>query len=452
MSLLVIGLSHRSAPIPLLERAALPPERVAKLIGDAVGSEHVLEAIAVVTCNRLEVYADVTRFHGALTDLSALISEYTEVPAEELNEHLYVHYDNRAAQHLFNVACGLDSMVVGEPQVLGQLRGALAAGQVEGTAGRVLNDLAQTALRVGKRAHSETGLDRAGQSLVTAAFDLALPLLDGGRPARAVVVGAGSMSSLAATTLSRLYPGLDLTVVNRTPDRAGRLAEAVGGRALGLDRLAESLAGADLIVSCTGAIGTVITADTLTATTTTDAAFVTDAASEPGRRRVVVDLALPRDVAPEVGALPGVSLIDLERIADAERDGAARVEEGSVEAVRRIVAEEVSAYDAAQRAATVGPTVTALRGMAAEVVEAELARFDGRVPELDAKARAEVANTVRRVVDKLLHEPTVRVKQLASDPGGTSYAVALRELFNLDPAAPAAVSRAEVATGGEDGA
>lgn len=470
MSLLVIGLSHRSAPIPLLERAALPPEQVAKLVGDAVGTEHVVEAIAVVTCNRLEVYADVTRFHGALTDLSALISAYTEVPAEELNEHLYVHYDNRAAQHLFNVACGLDSMVVGEPQVLGQLRGALANGQAEGTVGRVLNDLAQTALRVGKRAHSETGLDRAGQSLVTAALDLALPLLDGGRPQHAVVVGAGSMSSLAATTLSRMYPGLDLTVVNRTPDRAGRLAEAVGGRALGLDRLAESLAGADLIVSCTGAIGTMITTDTLSATdaassgtglsntaSLSDTVSLSNTASsntapDTARRRVVVDLALPRDVAPEVGALPGVSLIDLERIADAERVGAARAEQGSVEAVRRIVAEEVAAYDSAQRAATVGPTVTALRGMAAEVVEAELARFDGRVPELDAKTRAEVANTVRRVVDKLLHEPTVRVKQLASDPGGTSYAVALRELFNLDPAAPAAVSRAEVVTGGEDGA
>jgi glutamyl-tRNA reductase len=163
----------------------------------------------------------------------------------------------------------------------------------------------------------------------------------------------------------------------------------------------------------------------------------------------VIDLALPRDVAPEVGALPGVTLIDLERIADAQRDGAGRVEAGSVEDVRRIVADEVAAYDAAQRAATVGPTVAALRGMAAEVVEAELARFDGRVSGLDDKARAEVANTVRRVVDKLLHEPTVRVKQLASDPGGTSYAVALRELFNLDPAAPAAVSRAEVVTGEE---
>ncbi len=436
MSLLVVGLSHRTAPIPLLEKAALPAERVTKLIGDAVGTEHVTEAIAVATCNRLEIYADVTRFHGALADLSDLVSLHTGIPAEELTEHLYVHYDNRAVQHLFNVACGLDSMVVGEPQILGQLRSALATGQAEGTAGRVINDLTQTALRVGKRAHSETGLDRAGQSLVTAALDLAVPLLETGRPARAVVVGAGSMSSLAAATLARLFPGLDLTVVNRTPDRAGRLAETVGARALGLDQLTESLSEADLVISCTGAVDTVIA----------PADF-----GPAERSRVVVDLALPRDVAPEVAALPGVTLIDLERIADAERAGAARVEEGSVEAVRRIVAEEVVAYAAAQRAVTVGPTVTALRGMAADVVDVELARFDGRLPDLDAKARAEVANTVRRVVDKLLHEPTIRVKQLASDPGGTSYAVALRELFNLDPAAPAAVSRAEPVPADEAG-
>jgi glutamyl-tRNA reductase len=338
-----------------------------------------------------------------------------------------VHYDNRAVQHLFNVACGLDSMVVGEPQILGQLRGALAAGQAAGTAGRVLNDLAQTALRVGKRAHSETGLDRAGQSLVTAALDLAAPVLGSTTPARAVVIGAGSMSALAATTLARLYPGVDLAIVNRSPERAERLAAAVGGRTVALDRLGDALEGVGLVMTCTGAAGTVLSADVL-------------GDARPG---VIIDLALPRDVSAEVGALPGITLIDLERIAAAQHAGGERAEASSVEAARRIVAEEVANYDAAQRAATVAPTVAALRGMAAVLVEAELGRFDARVADLDPKTRAEVANTVRRVVDKLLHEPTVRVKQLAADPDGTSYAAALRELFNLDPAAAAAVSRAE---------
>jgi glutamyl-tRNA reductase len=431
MSLLVVGLSHRSAPLPVLERAALSEETAAKLLGDAIGTEHVNEAIAVATCNRLEIYADVAKFHGALADLSELIGRYTGVGAEELTAHLYVHYDSRAAQHLFTVACGLDSMVVGEPQVLGQLRAALAAGQAGGSVGSVLNDLAQTALRVGKRAHSETGLDQAGQSLVTAALDLAVPHLDGGRPARACVVGAGSMSALAAVTLARQYPGLDLTVVNRTVGRAERLAAQTGGRALPLTRLAEAVADADLVISCTGALGSVLTAGLFERP---------GAAPSP---RAVIDLALPRDVAPEVGELPGVFLIDLERIADAERGAEARVGAVSVEAVRRIIAEEVLAYDAAIRAVAVAPTVTALRGMAADLVGVELARFDGRTPGLDPKVRAEVAQTVRRVVDKLLHEPTVRVKQLAVEPGGAEYAAALRALFNLDPSTAAAVSRTE---------
>jgi glutamyl-tRNA reductase len=445
MSLLVVGLSHRTAPIPVLERAALSPENVAKLLGDVVGTEHVNEAIAVATCNRLEVYADVAKFHGALTDLSELIGHYTGVGTEELAAHLYVHYDSRAAQHLFTVACGLDSMVVGEPQVLGQLRSALAAGQTQGTAGPVLNDLAQTALRVGKRAHSETGLDQAGQSLVTAALELAVPHLAGGRPRRACVVGAGSMSALATVTLLRQYPDLPVTVVNRTFERAERLAAAAGARALPFDRLAEALADADLVISCTGSAETVLTAGVFDSARVDGAAL--DAATAP---RTVIDLALPRDVAPEVADLPGVTLIDLQRIAGAERDAISRVAAGSVEAVRRIIAEEVTAYDAALRAATVAPTVTALRGMAAGVVGAELARFDGRTAGLDPKIRAEVAQTVRRVVDKLLHEPTVRVKQLAVEPGGAEYAAALRALFNLDPSVAAAVGRTEPLAEQED--
>ena len=437
MSLLAIGLSHRTAPIPVLERVALTPELAAKLLGDAVGTEHVHEAIAVATCNRLEIYADVAKFHGALTDLSELISHYTGVAPDELTPHLYVHYDQRAAAHLFTVACGLDSMVIGEPQVLGQLRAALATGQRIGTAGRVLNDLAQTALRVGKRAHSETGLDQAGQSLVTAALELALPHLDG-QVRRACVIGAGSMSALAATTLIRLYPELDLTVVNRTVERAERLAASVGATAAGLDSLSAALSGADLVISCTGATDMVLTAEDFAGSGAVDAATGTT------KRRAVIDLALPRDVEPAVGDLPGFALIDLARIAEAQQAVSGQGDGAGVDAVRALINDELAAYAAAQRAATVAPTVTALRGMAAGVVDAELTRFDGRLPGLDEKVRAEVANTVRRVVDKLLHEPTVRVKQLAVEPGGASYAMALSALFNLDPAAAAAVSRAEV--------
>jgi glutamyl-tRNA reductase len=437
MSLLVIGLSHRTAPVRLLERTALTEELAVKLLGDVAGSEFVSEAVVLATCNRLEVYAEVAKFHGALAEVSELLAQYTSVPRDVLTRHFYVHYDDRAAWHLFTVACGLDSMVVGEPQILGQLRGALAVGQQVGTAGPVLNELMQQALRVGKRAHSETALDRAGQSLVTAALDLAVP--DGAaEPARAVVVGAGSMSALAATTILRRYPQAALTVVNRTPERAERLAAAVGGTAAPLAELPTALADADLILSCTGATELVLTAEQFTA-----------ARAGSDRPATLIDLALPRDLDPAIGQLPGTRVVDLELIAEEQRHTAADAPgHESVDEVTRIVDAEVEAYRKLRAASAVAPTVTALRCMAAEVVAAELNRFHGRAPGLDERTRAEVEQTVRRVVDKLLHEPTVRVKQLTVGDGGVTYAQALSELFNLDPRTAVAVSRADAAGDG----
>ena len=437
MSLLVIGLSHRTAPVRLLERTALTEELAVKLLGDVAGSEFVSEAVVLATCNRLEVYAEVGKFHGALAEISELLAQYTSVPRDVLTRHFYVHYDDRAAWHLFTVSCGLDSMVVGEPQILGQLRGALAVGQQAGTAGPVLNELMQQALRVGKRAHSETALDRAGQSLVTAALDLAVP--DGAaEPARAVVVGAGSMSALAATTILRRYPQAALTVVNRTPERAERLAAAVGGTAAPLAELPSALADADLILSCTGATELVLSAEQYTT-----------ARAGTDRPATLIDLALPRDLDPAIGRLPGTRVIDLELIAEEQRrSGADAPGHESVEEVSRIVDAEVEAYRKLRAASAVVPTVTALRCMAAELVAAELNRFHGRTTGLDERTRAEVEQTVRRVVDKLLHEPTVRVKQLTVGDGGVTYAQALRELFNLDPRTAVAVSRADAAGDG----
>jgi len=442
VSLLVIGLSHRTAPVRLLEQTALTEELVVKLLGDVVASEFVSEAVAVATCNRLEVYAEVSKFHGALAEVSELLAQYTTVPRDVLTRHFYVHYDDRAAWHMFTVACGLDSMVIGEPQILGQLRTALAFGQQAGTAGTVLNELMQQALRVGKRAHSETALDKAGQSMVTAALDLAVPP-EAAAPRRAVVVGAGSMSALAATTILRRYPEAALTVVNRTPERAERLAAAVNGTAAPLSELPSCLAEADLILSCTGATELVLTRDQFTAAR---GAVVPEAAAEPV---TLIDLALPRDLDPAIGALPGVRLVDLELIAESQKAAATEGPgDDSLDEVARIVEAEVEAYRKLRTANSVAPTVTALRCMAAEVVAAELNRFHGRTAGLDERTRAEVEQTVRRVVDKLLHEPTVRVKQLAVADGGVTYAQALRELFNLDPGTAVAVSRAVAAGDG----
>jgi glutamyl-tRNA reductase len=436
VSVLVVGLSHRSAPVSLLADAALPAARIPPLLQELVDAEHVAEAVALSTCNRVEVYAAVTKFHGGVSDVSESFARHCGVPLDRLTPHLYVHYEDRAVAHLFSVACGLDSMVVGEGQILGQVRAALRTGQEVGAVGRTLNELAQQALRVGKRAHAETEIDRAGQSLVTVGLQVASDLLGGSDPASALVVGAGSMSALAAATLRRAGVA-EIRVSSRTYASAVRLARAVHGQAVPFPDLEEGLVAADIVVSCTGAVEVVVPAARVAAA----------AARRAHRPQVLLDLALPRDVDPAVQAIPGIALVDLERLAQAlARDG--DTYDSDVDAVRRIVAEEVATFLGEQRAAQVAPTVAALRSMAADVVDAELARLGARLRGLDAAARREIEQTVRRVVDKLLHAPTVRVKQLAGEPGGDAYADALRELFDLDPAAVEAVIRPDPAPKG----
>ena len=425
MSVLAVGLSHRSASVSLLERTVQSDDGVVKLLADLLAAEHVDEAFVLSTCNRLEVYADVTKFHGGVQDVTERIALRAGVALDELADHLYVHYEDRAVQHLFSVASGLDSMVVGEQQILGQLRTALQTAREEEGVGRALGPLGDAALRAGKRAHAETGIDDAGRSLVSVGLGLSGATLGDWADVDAVLVGAGSMSSLAGTQLRRLGVGR-LTIVNRTPERAQRLATTLDAEVAGIDELADRLAEADLLVSCTGAVGIVVGVDAL--------------ARRTGKPLAVLDLALPRDVDPDVRAVPGVSVVDLESLrsvldgADVARD---------VEEVRRIVTDEVGAFLARQRSERVAPTVVALRARAQEVVDAELARLRSRA-ELDERTSHEVEVTVGRVVDKLLHTPTVRVKELAEEPGGDSYADALRELFALDPAATEVVTRAAV--------
>ncbi|MCX2927277.1 glutamyl-tRNA reductase [Streptomyces sp. NEAU-W12] len=586
MSLLVVGLSHRSAPVSVLDRASLSTEAQTKLLQDAVAAEPAAEAAVLATCNRIELYADVDKFHAGVAELSTLLAQHSGVGLEELTPHLYVHYEDRAVHHMFSVACGLDSMVVGEGQILGQIKDSLARAQALHTAGRLMNDLFQQALRVGKRAHSETGIDRAGQSLVTFGLEqlaLGAPVETWAQGKKALIIGAGSMSSLAAATLARTGVR-EIVIANRTADRAERLVALLGeqygqspaegddtdvlARAVPMGSVPFELTRADVVVSCTGATGLVLTADAIAAgvegragarpetargglpetalrgeapqtvrgevpeeartaslppvSIGTDEDCPLDLSSVPpgfsvmgeaavagmdaatleqhaawaagstvdrrqaGRRGVgadpvdpeligalaataasvgriperrrpepvagpprpepvlhLLDLAMPRDIDAAAHRLAGVRLVDIEALAQASADAPMAAD---VDQVRRIVSDEVAAFGAAQRAAHITPTVVALRTMAADVVAGEIARLEGRLPGLDDKHRAEITQTVRRVVDKLLHAPTVRVKQLAAEPGGAGYADALRTLFDLDPETVASVSRAEEST------
>ncbi|GAA1174741.1 glutamyl-tRNA reductase [Ornithinimicrobium humiphilum] len=434
MSVLVVGLSHHTAPLELLERAALGAEGARDLAARVHAREHVAESLVLATCNRLEVVVEAETFHGAVSAVGEALCEVTGLTRDDLSSHLYVHYDERAVAHLFELACGLDSLAVGESQILGQLRDALAAAQQDGRLGASLNPLLQQALRVGKRAHSETAIDHVSRSLVSAGLDLARGVLPDLGRVKAVVVGAGAMSGLAVATLARAGVS-DLTIVNRTREKADRLAEQHGARAGDWVDLPRLVGTADLVLTCTGALGHVVEADLLARARTEQ--------GRSGAPMVLLDLALPRDVAPEVTSLAGVHLWGLAELRDeieateraSRTDGRRTAQDDAVDAVRGLVGAEVAGFLAERRAARLGPTLAALRAQAARVVDAEMARLDQRVPHLPDDERVEVRRTVQRVVDKLLHTPTVRVKELqrgeVREPG--DYATALRELFDLDP-------------------
>jgi glutamyl-tRNA reductase len=436
MSVLTVGLSHRSAPVSLLERTVQVDDGIDKLLADLVAADHVDEALVLSTCNRLEVYADVRKFHGGVQDVTEAIAARTGVGIDELTEHLYVHYEDRAVQHLFSVAAGLDSMVVGEQQILGQLRAALQTARERQAVGRTLRQLTEHALRAGKRAHAETGIDAAGRSLVSVGLDLAAASLGPLEHVSAVLVGAGAMSSLAGKSLHRAG-ARRVTVVNRTPERGARLARDIDGVAVPVERLAEAIAGADLLIACTGAVGTVVSAEMLQSAL----------AGRPDRQLFVLDLALPRDVDPQAQALPGVTVVDLDRMRGVLEEAELAAD---VDAARRIVTDEVGVFLARQRSERVAPTVVALRARAQEVVDAELGRLRTRLADTDDRTWREINATVARVVDKLLHAPTVRIKELAETVPGDSYADVLRELFALDPAAAEAMTRADVAIEDEE--
>ena len=326
MSVLVVGLSHKSAPVAVLERAAVSGDTLTKLLRDVVQAEPVAEAFVVSTCNRVEVYAEVDRFHAGVTAICELLARHCGVPAHELTQYLYVHYEDRAVSHLLAVAAGLDSMVVGEDQILGQVRSAVKLAAEHGTAGRVLGELGRLALRTGKRARTETAIGRAGHSLLSAAVELAATRLGPLRPGAdalaghdVLIVGAGSMSALAAATAAR-SGAASITVANRTREHAERLAagvSTVSATVAGLDDLPAAIAAADVVISCTGAAGKVITADMVSAALAArQAAGRAQAAGEAQGALVIMDLAMPRDVDPAVAGLPGVVLVGMDQLSE----------------------------------------------------------------------------------------------------------------------------------------
>ena len=419
MSVVVIGLNHRTAPLALLERAMVPPKHLAKALHDLCSRPSIGEAVVLSTCNRTEVYAVTERFHGAFADISNFFTELGGIDAEELDAHLYSAYDTEAVAHLFSVAAGLDSAVLGESEILGQVRTAWERARAEGAAHASSNMLFRRAVEVGKRARTETGIGRSTTSVSHAAVDMATERLGGLEGRRVLVMGAGDMGEGMAVALAGAGVG-DMVVANRTVARAQALAERVGGRAVGLSQGVRLLGAVDLLLTSTGAGVPVIDHATV------EAAMK----ARPQRPLLIVDIAVPRDVDSMVASIDGVTLLDLDDLRDWAARGRAE-RESEVGAVRQLVEDEVLRFTDDVQARQVAPLVAQLHDRAEEVRQQELTRFRARLADLDDREREAVEALTRGLIGKLLHEPSVRLKADAGSARGERNAAALRDLFDL---------------------
>ncbi len=421
MSLIVVGLNHRTAPVDLLERMTVPDDQLAKVLHDLAAREHLLEVVVLSTCNRTEVYARCTHFHPAVGDVSAFLSGYSGAAPEEFADLLYTYYDDAAVAHLFSVAAGLDSMIVGEGEILGQVREAWQTAVREGTAPQ-LTGLFRHAVESGKRVRTETGIARHPVSIPSAAVTVAaehLGALDG---AKVLVVGAGHMGvGLASTLRSR---GVEqVWIANRTREHAQEAAARVGAQVVALNEIADTLVDADVVLSSTASPQVLIERSTIEMVM----------ACRSGRPLLIVDVALPRDVDPGVREVNDVTLLDLDDLKDyAQRSAERRRRE--IGKVREILAAEIERYRADRAGREVAPLVTSLREFGETVRAGELDRFRAKLESLDAHQRAVIDALTQGIVNKLLHEPTVRVKDAAGTPRGDYYADALAALFDLPSA------------------
>lgn len=418
MSLIVVGVNQRSGSLDLLERLAVPTDELAKAAVAVARRDHVREAVVLSTCNRTEVYAFTERFHGAYDDVCEFLCDLGGVELDELRPALFSEHDQGAVAHLFEVASGLDSAVLGESEILGQVRTAWEVARDEGAARADLHLLFRSAVETGKRARSETAIGRGTASVSHAAVEMLTETLGSLDGRRVVVVGAGSMGEGVAIAV-RKTGNAHVTVVNRTTDRADALAERIGADAVGFDRLAESIAAADVVVAGTGSGEPVVTHD-----------VVRRARAGVDAELHVIDIGLPRNVEGSVADLARVTVRDLDDLRRwADRGRAARRREA--ELVHGIVTEEVENFAMAHAARQAAPLVASMRGAAESVRRAEVERFEGRLDGLDAEQRATVEQLTNSIVAKLLHEPSVRLKSQAGTPRGERNAAAVRDLFDL---------------------
>jgi glutamyl-tRNA reductase len=421
MPVVVVGLNHNSAPVDLLERLAVHEDELPKALHQLLTYPHVLEGLVLSTCNRIEVYAVVSKFHGGAQDLRNFFAEFRHVAPEDFSDRLYTYHDDGAIRHLFRVAAGIDSMIVGESEILGQVRRAFATAQEEGATQRVLGSAFRKALRAGKRARTETAIGRNPVSISSAAVELARKTFEGDTLAgkKVAIVGAGKMGRLAAQALAAAGAS-DVTVVNRSEARGQELADTFGATPVPMDALPAVLARSDIVITSTTAPETIV-----------DPQMVGDAVATrpPGKTLFFVDIAVPRDIDPAVGDIAGVVLRDIDDLRGVV-DASIGSRLSEISKVEEVIDEEVSSFVDWQRSSEIGPTIAELVARAEDIRQQELARLGttGLTPE----QLAAIDRLTKRMVARLLHPALEKAKELASSKQGHTYLTALRELFELD--------------------
>ena len=417
MSILVIGVNHRSGPLEVLERVTLAPDEIPKAVQTLVSRDNVREAVVLSTCNRTEIYAVAERFHGAYADIRDFLCDAGNISPDELHPHLFSQHDEAAVQHLFEVAAGLDSAVIGESEILGQLRTSWETAHREGGSRSTLNMLFRHAIEVGKRSRTETNIARGTASVSHAAVEMALEHRGDLAGCSVAVLGAGAMGEGIAVALTAAGAS-EVTVVNRSPERGASLALRVGGTAVGMGEMTSVLTAADVVLTSTGSGTPIVTASMMREV------------QRDGRPLLFVDIAVPRDIAPDVAALDEITVLDLDDLkAWAARGRAQRLAE--VDHVAEIVAAEVERFTLEASARQAAPLVAALRQRGEDLRESVLTRHSSRLAHLSDADRELIDSITRGVVAKLLHEPSVRLRDEAGTPQGERNAAAVADLFDL---------------------
>jgi glutamyl-tRNA reductase len=420
VAVVVVGLNHRTVPLEILERMTVSDAHLPKALEDILSREHLTEAVVLSTCMRTEIYAVAARFHGAMVDVRNFLATWSGTDPEQFGDHLYSYYEDGAASHLFQVASGVDSTVIGEGEVLRQVRHAWERAQGEHAAGPVLSRLFRHAIEVGKRARTETAITRGITSLSQAAVAMASARLGSLEGRTVLLVGAGEMGEGMVQALAAV-PGIGRTLVaNRTWAKASQLAKRLGGTPVDLAGLRGALEEADVVLTSTGAPSVLIEAADLEAVLP----------ARQGRPLLVVDIAVPRDVDAGVGELPGVTLLNMNDL-KAFVDAAMAERRKEIPVVNRIIAEEVDRFSDLSAEREMAPLVAALRDQAEAIRLSELERYQSRLSGLTDRQRANVEALTRSVLAKVLHQPTAALKDVAGSVQGEQLAEAARILFNL---------------------